>query len=226
MPKKTKAIKKTDRDGNKPWLKKKGITKIEVPHISPRRTFLIVSEGQTEEVYFKAFRRNSITVKCISLGCSNMQLVDCVIDLKEGESYDEVWAVFDMDYHSAERNEQYANFDNAIKKGIKHGIKVAYSNDCFELWFYLHYHFTEQQNLRYFYYKELGKLWGINYEKEGKTRKFAQSIFRKIEDDEKASSEKAIKRAKALLNKKKDLPYHQQNPITTVYKLIEALLKS
>ena len=219
MPKKTKAIKKTDIDGKKPWLKKKGITIIEEPKINPKKTFLIVSEGQTEELYFKSFPLNSITVKCLNVGCSNFQLVDCAIDLKEDEEYDQVWVVFDMD-HTADKGEiQFEQFDNSIQKAIQNDIKVAYSNDCFELWFYLHYQYTDQRNLRFFYYKELGKLWNINYEKDGKTRAFAKTIFSILNKDEKASVQNAIIRSKKLYENLKMEPFHNQNPVTKVFEL-------
>ncbi|MEL6862856.1 MAG: RloB family protein [Bacteroidota bacterium] len=226
MPKKTKAIKKTDIDAKKPWLKKVGITILEEPSIEPSKTFLIVCEGQTEELYFKSFPSNSITVKCLSLGCSNFQLVNCTIDLKNGEDFDEVWVVFDMDFTPDKGPKQKAAYDNSIRKALDHDIKVAYSNDCFELWFYLHYYFTDQQNLRYFYYKELSKIWDTNYEKEGKTRAFAKNIFSLLRKDDNASAEKAVVRAESLYERQKDLPFHQQNPISTVFQLFKSLSKS
>ncbi len=219
MPKRTKAIKKTDIDGKKPWLRKKGITIIKEPQINPRKTFLIVCEGQTEEFYFKSFPLNSITVKCFNLGCSNFQLIDCAISLKEGEEYDQVWVVFDMDYNPEKGDAQKAKFDNSIQKAIQNNIKAAYSNDCFELWFYLHYHFTDQKNTRFFYFKELGKLWNINYEKEGKTRKFVKTIYSLLETDERSSIEDAINRSKKLFENLKAEPFHNQNPVTKVFEL-------
>src|SRR5690606_21847545 len=145
------------------------------------------------------------------------------IELSSGENYDEVWVVFDMDFNPQKGTQQYSEFDNAIQKAKDNNIKVAYSNDAFELWFYLHYQYTDQKNLRFFYYQELGKLWNINYEKEGKSRKFANQIYSILKNDNNASSEKAIIHAKNLFEKNMIFPYHNQNPVTTVYQLFEAL---
>ena len=57
--------------------------------------------------------------------------------------------------------DEFADFDNAISKAVLLGYKVGYSNDSFELWFYLHFNFTDAQNLRTFYYSELSKRFGI-----------------------------------------------------------------
>lgn len=225
MPKKSKSIKKTDIDGNKPWLKKKGITIIEEPEIDSTKTFLIVCEGQTEELYFKSFPLNSITVKCLNLGCSNFQLVDCAINLMEGEEYDQVWVVFDMDYSPSKGSIQYEQFDNSIQKAIQNNIKVAYSNDSFELWFYLHYQYTDQMHMRTFYFKELSNLWNINYEKEGKSRAFAKTIYSILDSDKRSSVENALERSEKLFEKLKVEPYHKQNPVTKVFELYLELSK-
>lgn len=47
------------------------------------------------------------------------------------DSVFEVWAVFDCDEHP--------NMAEAFNKASSNGIKIAFSNPCFELWPYLHY---------------------------------------------------------------------------------------
>ncbi len=64
------------------------------------------------------------------------------------EKFDEVWCVFDMDVKKGEN--EFADFDNAIKKALFLHYKVAYSNDAFELWFYLHYNYTDVQAFKIF----------------------------------------------------------------------------
>jgi hypothetical protein len=54
MPKKTKSIKKTDIKGKKPWLKKVSTFKYSIESIEKKKRFLILCEGQTEELYFKS----------------------------------------------------------------------------------------------------------------------------------------------------------------------------
>ena len=55
MPKKTKVLKISDIKANKPWLKKVADFKYSIETIEKRQRFLIVCEGQTEELYFRSF---------------------------------------------------------------------------------------------------------------------------------------------------------------------------
>ena len=66
----------------------------------------------------------------------------------------------------------------------------------------------------------------MNYIKEGKVLKFARTIPNTLSEDNNASIEGAIERAKTLHEACKDLPYHQQNPVTLVYLLVEKLKKN
>lgn len=52
-----------------------------------------------------------------------------------GRPHDEIWCVFDRDEHP--------NFAQAVDLASRHGIKLAISNPCVELWFILHF---ENQN--------------------------------------------------------------------------------
>jgi len=201
MPKRTKAVKETDRRQ-------------------------IVCEGQTEKLYFESFPVLSLTVEAIDLGgqakLKMIESTSAIINSSEKE-YDEVWCVFDMDIKKGKK--EFADYDNAIEKAKiqKPEYKVAYSNDAFELWFYLHYAYTDQQNLRKFYYDELSKKWNINYVRDGKKYKFCLQIYEILQKDENSSQEEAIKRAEKLYNNQQDLTYHKQNPVTLVYKLVEFL---
>ena len=165
-----------------------------------------------------------VKIKAIDLkGQAKLKLVGSTKEIVENakEEYNEVWCVFDMDVKRGA--DEFADFDNAICKALLMGYKVAYSNDAFELWFYLHFNLTDTQHLRYFYYVELGKRFGINYVKEGKKYAFCLKIYNILRNDKSSSQEKAIERAKTLFEQQKNLPYHQQNPNTKVYELVEEL---
>lgn len=225
MPKKTKAIKKTDR--KKAWLKKVKPSAYDVEVKEVNQTILIVSEGQTEKLYFKSFPVLTLTVQAVDLGGQSKQkLIDATDSIikNSNKDYDQVWCVFDMDIKQGAK--EYADFDNAIISGQQKKYRIAYSNDSFELWFYLHYQFTEQKHLRQFYYKALGSFWNLNYEKEGKAYDFANQIYDILESDEKASQEDAVTRAKRLFKANANLPFHQQNPVTKVYELVKVLIKN
>lgn len=222
MPKKTRAVKITDVRGEKPWMKKVGISKYEPESIVKKKTFLIVCEGQSEELYFKSFPVITANVKPVPLGCSKTTLIECAMSLATGEDYDEVWCVFDMDYKSSVKG-QYRDFDNAINLASKQGFKCAYSNDAFELWYVLHYQYIDQEQLRTFFFQKLSRFWNINYEKEGKSRKFALSVYSKLENDKNSSQEKAISSAKKLYKLQEQKIFHLQNPVTKIYQLVESL---
>ncbi len=225
MPKKTKSIKVTDR--NKAWLKKAKPSRYRIGTREMNKLILIVSEGQTEKIYFESFPVFGVTVEAIDLGGqSKLKLIKLTEEIKKrsNKDYDEIWCVFDMDIRQGAK--EFADFDNAIESGKAKGFNIAYSNDAFELWFYLHYNTTSQRNHRQFYYKELGKYWNCNYEKMGKKQFFCYAIYDKLQNDKDASQKEAIKRADNLFQKQKHLPYHKQNPVTTVYKLVEFLNKN
>ena len=222
MPKRTKAIKITDR--KKPWLKKVNASLYNVDSKEQNKTILIVGEGQTEKLYFESFPVLSLTVEAIDLqGQSKLKLIESTKEIVKTADieYDAVWCVFDMDIKQGEK--ELSDFDNAISSGQTKGYKIAYSNDCFELWFYLHYQFTDQKHHRAFYYKELGKVFDCNYVKDGKRYEFCKKVYSILENDPNSSQMNAIDRAKSLYQKNKDQVYHFQNPITMVYKLVEFL---
>jgi hypothetical protein len=217
--------KKTDM--NKAWNKKKQPSGYKIETIPINKTILIVCEGQTEKLYFESFPVLGVKIKTINLqGQAKLKLVESTKEIihkakKDKEVYNEIWCVFDMDVKRGAV--EFADFDNAISKALLLGYKVAYSNDAFELWFYLHFNSTESQQLRYFYYTELSKNFEINYVKEGKKRDFCSKIYDILNNNKNASQKKAIERAKKLYEQQASLPYHQQNPNTKVYELVEEL---
>jgi hypothetical protein len=183
---------------------------------------LIICEGQTEEQYFKSFPVLTATIKPIHAGNSKTTLVDAVAKYKREEVYDEVWCVFDFDVDPLIGG-QNEDFNRAIRKAQGLGYLCAYSNDAFELWFVLHYQYLDQQQHRSFYYQLLSKRWDINYTREGKSLRFAQALYSHLLEDQQASQQKAIEHARRLLSLHEAKPYHLQNPVTTVFQLVERL---
>lgn len=222
MPKSTGAIKVTDK--NKAWNRKSQPSSYRIETIPINKLILIVCEGQTEKLYFESFPVLGVKIKAIDLkGQSKLKLVESTKEIIEttDEEYNEFWCVFDMDVKRGA--DEFADFDNAINKALLLGYKVAYSNDAFEFWFYLHYSYSDVQNLRAFYYEELGKRFGLNYVKEGKKYDFCLKIYSILNNDDNSSQLNAIERAKKLFEQQQALPFHLQNPVTKVYELVEEL---
>jgi hypothetical protein len=222
MPRKSRSIKITDQKGDKPWLRKPMPHAYAVNSRIKNKTFLIVCEGQTEEVYFKSFPVLTATIQSVQTGSSNMALVDAADHYRRMGSYDEVWCVFDFDVDLMIQG-QGEDFNRAIRKAMERGYNCAYSNDAFELWFVLHYQYLDQQQHRQFFYQLLSNHWGINYSREGKTYAFSKTIYRLLSSDPKSSQQTAIANARRLLALHDGKPCHLQNPVTTVFLLVERL---
>ena len=149
-----KRIKKTDQSAG--WNKKVNLSKSAIGSRIIAKKFLIVCEGQTEEIYFRSFPVLTATVNAKETGRTKLALVKKAKELAKENNYDEIWCVFDMDINYADKENQRNDFNSAIKQCEEtKKFKVAYSNDCFELWFYLHFDYIDQQNHRKFYYKDV-----------------------------------------------------------------------
>jgi len=175
-------------------------------------------------LYFESFPVLTLTVEVVDLkGQTKLKLIESTTSIIKDNptKYDEVWCVFDMDVKQGVK--EFADFDNAIEKGKFLGYNIAYSNDSFELWFYVHFNYSEQKHHRTFYYDALGEQWSLNYKKYGKAYKFCKEIYSKLENDENSSQERAIERADKLFKKQSKLSYHQQNPVTLVFDLVKFL---
>lgn len=178
-----------------------------------RDRILIVCEGEeTERNYFEGFRLTNVTVK--GTGYNTESLVRKAIELKrqairDREKYDQVWSVFDRDSFSSEI------FNNAFILAQTHGIKIAYSNEAFELWYLLHFNYYDTGLSRDQYQSKLSHLLGHEYKKN------SPSIFEEIieyQDD-------AIRNVKKLLSQYPNFNPENNNPSTTVHLLVEELRK-
>lgn len=131
---------------------------------------------------------------------------------------DQVWCVFDVD--DFYKNNQ-KRIINAVKEAGKYNIKIAYSNECFELWILLHFAkqivAIERRNIapkinQYFKKNKLGK-----FEKN-------QNVFQILLPHQ----SKAIENAKKILPKYEKINWENMlsvngNPSTTIHFLIEEI---
>lgn len=118
------------------------------PTRPPLRRILIVCEGrETERRYFEAFqhevRNPRVHVEVARETGVPRTVVKTAISLREEAAqeakrqrdenllWDEVWGVFDVDDHPG--------LAEAVSMAEQHGVLVAVSNPCFELWALLHF---------------------------------------------------------------------------------------
>ena len=113
-------------------------------------SFLIVSEGKkTEPLYFDGLA-DYINTKYGSSVNVEKPIIDtcgegkCTVSLVEKTTeivararilYSQVWVVFDKD--------DFNDFDEAISLCNSLGYKAAWSNQSFEYWIYLHFHYSD-----------------------------------------------------------------------------------
>ncbi|MEG4291845.1 RloB family protein [Microcoleus sp. C2C3] len=186
--------------------------------VKTRRWFLIVCKGEkTEPNYFRRFPvdTNVIKLDIKGEGKNTKSLVEKAIELKndsESDETDRFWCVFDRDKNPKNPNDAQ-NFNAAINIAQKNGIKVAYSNDAFELWYLLHFHYYNTPISRKDYQNMLTKLLGHEYKKNSET------IYEELKDKQ----QDAIKHAKRLLQEYEPSNPESDNPSTTVHLLVEEL---
>jgi hypothetical protein len=188
--------------------------------------FLIVCEGEkTEPNYFRKFpvstRPDIIEFDIQGAAGCTLSLVKETEKLKTekgikigGDYKDQVWCVFDRDFKNENFNAQ--NFNSAIALAKQKKFQIAYSNDAFELWYILHFEYYESATHRDDYKKLLDKRLGHKYEKNSK------AMYEELKDKQ----DKAIQRAKKLLEVHDPSMTGNHNPSTTVHLLVEELNKA
>ncbi len=174
----------------------------------PLQRFLLVCEGEkTEPAYFDGFRMPSVTIEIVGLGKDPLALIDRAVDQRGKGQYDQVWCVFDRDDVPAER------FNQALALARRKRIKVAYSNQAFELWYVLHFHYCDVAMTSQDYINSLSRELQRTYQKTDRT------LYRELL----ARQEVAVQNAKRLLTL-----YNHSNPVaddpsTTVHLLVQEL---
>lgn len=175
-----------------------------------KQDFLIVCEGsKTEPNYFRGFRFPGLVIDIQGLAVSPSQLVDEANQLQQGKIYDQVWCVFDRD------NWPIDNFNGAFSKARAKGIKVAYTNEAFELWYLLHFNYHDTGIGREAYKTKLTANLGTTYVKND------SAMYSKL----KTRMNTAIQNAKRLLAQYEPPDPAADNPSTTVHVLVEQLLR-
>ena len=188
-----------------------------------RKRFLIVCEGERTEVnYFKAFTvPKKIEVRVKGEGKNSLSLVEKAIkiidNLKQDDSFDQIWCVFDKDNCSKEQ------FNQAERLAKENNIKIAYSNEAFEIWFILHFQYLDIATSRSKYPKILTtqmKKYGLLNEQE-KYEKNREDMYEKLKPYQRT----AITNAAKLIQDRDEAKKHpfDANPSTTVQELVKEL---
>lgn len=187
-----------------------------------RRRVLVLTEGlRTEPSYLTAWARYLRDRLALEIGDRHgtpATLVQYAIDAVEqsrtavrrgrADPYDSIWCMFDIDEHP--------EVEEAIARAGQHGIEIAVSNPCLELWFLLHW--IEQTS-------HLDRLEAQSavrpYLGQGKT--IAASVASELIARNDLAADRA--RKLAMRHDQNGSP-PRANPSSTVWRLIEDLRKS
>lgn len=186
--------------------------------------FLVFCEDKVAgSTYFKGLkselRSSNIHVKIGTEHGDPLRLVKAAITEQEsaprkrrsqGESYDEVWCVFDV-----EAPKPHESLDRALRLAAENGIKCAVTNPCFELWLLLH-----QRDHRVYLTTQQAEqmMRGLNCcYTDNKDFDYSHFTGRHREE--------AVRRAEALAgNYRHSVDVRARNPWTDVHRLVRKLL--
>ncbi len=181
----------------------------------PQPAILILCEGEkTEPGYFKSFKLASVNVQVLGCGFNTYSLVDKARQIQEkakkrNAAYDQLWCVFDKDDFRLDQ------VNAAFVLAKKEKIKVAFSNEAFELWYLLHFNYYDTAMSRTQYKAKLSGLMDKTYKKN------STSIFDELRDKQ----ADAIRNAEKLLSRYTPKNPGRDNPSTTVHLLVKELNK-
>jgi hypothetical protein len=227
------------------------------------KTFIIFCEDEHHEpLYFKSFEQEKEGIKINAI--SNLRskklnlnatiqfgLEKELIVFNEGSYHvmpgvtDQLWCVYDRDLESETwadiPMQNHIDFDTAVITAEKAGLRVAWSNDVFEMWILLHFEQIPVGQIlhrKYIYErltvlfkhilprnKELDDITSLdtfNYKANMKRReRFINQVIPLLHP----RTQTAITNAKILETEfATNVPYHLRNPCTMVHYLVQEIL--
>ncbi len=196
------------------------------------KLYLIFTEGtKTEPYYFEGFKKaienntKQVLIEIVGVGKATTKLLEFADEFIEEFAIEnaEVWLVTDKDdFQDTHFNKLVSECEKRDKrKYLNNWWHAAWSNECFELWFILHFSFYQAAATRNEYYRMLK----TQFQKLGlKTYvKNDPNIFNLLST--KGNPQLAIHYAKKLYNEKKGQLPSIAKPCTTVFQLVEELAR-
>jgi len=224
--------------GKKPQNRKKA-RKTEYLDVIAGKYFIFCEGEKTEPNYFAGFRKaikedpiyKNAVIETIGVGAGTLRVIKAAEEyvVKNSIENAQIWCVYDKDSFPdkdfnavSERATNLNARETSRKKGITY--EVAWSNQCVEYWFILHFDFYDSDNDREYYIKYLKKKFKdldlAPYKKNDK------NIFDIL--TEYGDPKLAIRRAHKRLKSCEDMGLTtdtQCAPATKVYLLVNELAK-
>lgn len=196
-------------------------------------SFLIVTEGErTEPFYFKGIQKlikekiggvvdiiEAPIIEVYGEGCSTGKLIETTDRIIKDAKvlYQNIWVVFDKD--------DFSDFNQAIVAGKRRGYKVAWSNQSFEYWLFLHFQYSDSALHRDEWCAKLDDIFQQYHLGNGKYEKNYTDIYDMVNKFDGVNT--AIKHAKRRMAEFSEsvVKPSDYDPGTTVYQLVEELIK-
>ena len=199
--------------------------------IVDKRYYIFCEGEKTEPQYFEGFKRaiesyhmyrNLVFVEIHGLGKETLSILkDAEKKVKDEDLRNaQVWIVYDKDSNPDERFNavsERAGILNKSSSSIEY--RVAWSNQCIEYWFILHFDFYASDNDRKFYVEYLSK----------KFRQFGLKKYEKNDNGlfdklmEFGNPKQAIKWSKRRIEDLKGCTDAKSAPATKLHELVEEL---
>lgn len=181
-----------------------------------RKVVIFCEDTKSSRLYLRAFPidRERFEVSVLGTGMNTISLVEEAIKRVDqatdrGVRYSEIWCVFDRDSFPEQ------NYIRAFQLADHAGLKIAWANEAFELWYILHFDYLEAGLSRNDYKQKL-KVRGLEYDKAD------EGIYGKLRDRQETAIKNAL-RLEAYWNHNRIRFPERENPSTNVHKLVSFL---
>jgi len=214
--------------GMEAWKKKRRMEYLEKREY---RYYIFCEGEQTEPLYFEGFKqliednpiyREMVLIQIEPCGAETMRVIGMAEEYvrKNHITKGQIWCVYDKDSFPPERFNGVAEHAESLNKdNAALQYHVAWSNECIEFWFLLHFAYYTSNNHRSEYIDFLSKKFkelGLGaYEKN---RKDTFTILQEY-----GKEDLAIRYAKRIMAENEGKTPTEIAPGTKVYKLVEEL---
>jgi hypothetical protein len=132
-----------------------------------RRILILCEDTKSSRDYFESFPHdpNQVEIACVGTGRNTDSLMEDAIRrkveaIKNKAPYESIWVVFDKDSFSSQQ------FNRAFDLARNHNeITACWSNECFELWYLLHFCYQNTGIAREQIYQRVSDLLEKTYDK-------------------------------------------------------------
>ena len=217
------------KTGKAGWKKKRLQAHLEMREY---RYYIFCEGEQTEPQYFMGFKRliednpiykDMVLITIEPCGAETMRVIGRAEEYvkQSGITKGQIWCVYDKDSFPAKDFNAVSERTEVLNRNSEVKYHVAWSNECIEFWFLLHFSYYTSNNHRKDYVRFLNEKFAEL--KVGKYQKNKDNIFDVLL--EYGNPKLAIRYAKRILEESKEKTPTEIAPGTKVHELVEELAK-